>query len=330
MVLLVACASAFAGSRTPAAEPRAATSGGNARADAGTASPRTRADLGLSLSRAPEVLREQLSLDAGTGLVVDAVAAGSIAARAGIRRNDVLFSLDEVPVAAPEQLTALVEASGKEPPLQLSVFRGGSALTIPLPLRLLAGRSPGEIPASSLRPVSNHRPVHRGRVGLLMRVADETLLQQDADYHIKVTSCGETRLFVRDARGLTVYNGAIDTPEQRSLMPIAVRDRVERMERLLASPSSTGTLVPQLVAAPTAEDRVSAGAGSDRTGGRDSRPEAALPERTVSHAEPPAAPESSQPSPRERRPSAGRPAADRESQPDFEIGRLEIEPVEIR
>ena len=331
MVLLFGGPLAVAASSRPAAaDPKKANSGENARAETQWETPRKGADLGLSLSRAPGVLREQLSLDAGTGLVVDAVAAGSIAARAGIRRHDVLVSLDDLPITVPEQMTGLVEAPRAETPLRCRVFRGGSALTIPLPLRQPAGRSGGEIPTTSFSPAANHKPVQRGRVGLLVRVADETLLQQDADYHIKVTICGETRLFVRDSRGLTVYNGAIDTPEQRSLMPIAIRDRVERMERLLESPPSAGSLVPQLVAAPHGGNHGSARAGSDRPVPRDSAPEKSLPERTVSHAEPRCEPALSVHSAREHRPSGSRLSDERKTQADIEIGRLEIEPVEIR
>ena len=36
-----------------------------------------------------------------------------------------------------------------------------------------------------------------------------------------------------------VFNDAIDTPEGRSLMPLAVRGRVEQMEKLLERPAVT-------------------------------------------------------------------------------------------
>jgi hypothetical protein len=64
--------------------------------------------------------------------------------------------------------------------------------------------------------------------------SNDTLIQQDADYQIKVTRGSETRLVVQDNRGRVVFNNTIDTPEQRSLMPTPVRSRVEHLERLLA------------------------------------------------------------------------------------------------
>jgi hypothetical protein len=42
-------------------------------------------------------------------------------------------------------------------------------------------------------------------------------------------------LVVLDPRGRIVFNDAIETPEQRSLIPQSVRQRVEQMERSLES-----------------------------------------------------------------------------------------------
>ncbi len=84
--------------------------------------------IGLVTSRAPDVLREQLGLERGAGLVVEAVAIGSPAERAGLKRNDVLVSLDEQLLVLPEQLAALVSASRPDAPLVIEVRRGGKSL----------------------------------------------------------------------------------------------------------------------------------------------------------------------------------------------------------
>ena len=67
----------------------------------------------------------------------------------------------------------------------------------------------------------------------LRRLADETLVRQDADFQIRLTSGEETRLVVSDPQGHVVFNDAIDTPEGRSRMPVSVRDRVTDMEKML-------------------------------------------------------------------------------------------------
>ena len=73
----------------------------------------------------------------------------------------------------------------------------------------------------------------RPTCGLVVRISNETLLQRDDDYQLKVTCGDQTQLVVQNMKGRVIFNGAIDTPEQRSLMPMIVRSRVEQLERLL-------------------------------------------------------------------------------------------------
>jgi hypothetical protein len=65
------------------------------------------------------------------------------------------------------------------------------------------------------------------------QLPDGSLQQRDADFAVKLTGGPEQRLVVKDARGRIVFNGPIDTPEQRSLVPPEVRARVEGLERLV-------------------------------------------------------------------------------------------------
>jgi hypothetical protein len=77
--------------------------------------------------------------------------------------------------------------------------------------------------------VPKHGPIDTTR---LRRLADETLVRQDPDFQIRLTSGDETRLVVSDPQGRVVFNDTIDTPEGRSRMPVSVRDRVIDMERM--------------------------------------------------------------------------------------------------
>jgi hypothetical protein len=97
---------------------------------------------GLQLSRAPEILRRQLALIHGEGLVVDAVAAQSAAARIGIQPHDVLVRLDDQLLVLPEQLAVLLETTrfpsaevstgGQATGGVLTILRAGRPLRIPL------------------------------------------------------------------------------------------------------------------------------------------------------------------------------------------------------
>jgi len=97
---------------------------------------------GLQLSRAPEILRRQLALSRGEGLVVDAVATQSAAATIGIQPHDVLVRLDDQLLVLPEQLAVLLETipfpsskvstNGHGTDGVLTILRAGQPLQIPL------------------------------------------------------------------------------------------------------------------------------------------------------------------------------------------------------
>jgi hypothetical protein len=102
-------------------------------------------------------------------------------------------------------------------------------------------------------PASKQGPIEAAP---LRRLADETLVRQDADYLIRLTNGDETRLMVSDPQGRVVFNAAIDTPEGRSRMPVSVRDRVDEMERMLErhdQPSGIAATAAAPKAAPQVE-----------------------------------------------------------------------------
>ena len=215
--------------------------------------PQTAGDLGLRLSRASAVLRQQLALDRGAGLVVDEVAPASPAHRAGFRQHDVLVKLDDQLLVLPEQFNALFEATAGAA-CTCHVLRAGRIIEVPL--GAAAPAAVATAPVSTTRPAAPLRPA-ASTLSLLPQSqamqqpaaarppqtprpnADETLVRHDADYQIRLVAGDEMRLVVSDAKGRVVFNDAIDTPEGRSRMPVAVRARVEQMERLLERPGAT-------------------------------------------------------------------------------------------
>jgi hypothetical protein len=221
--------------------------------------PPTFASLGLTLTRASAVLRQQLAIKRGAGLVVEGVTAGSRAARAGFVQHDVLVKLDDQLLLLPEQLDALLESAEPDAPLDCTVLRGGREVVIPIancaPVAVRAQR--GTAANGGLRPTASSLAIvaeslpKQGPIDAtrLRRLADETLVRQDPDFQIRLMSGDETRLIVSDPQGRVVFNDTIDTPEGRSRMPIAVRDRVTDMERMLERHQPGGTAAIR----PTAE-----------------------------------------------------------------------------
>lgn len=275
--------------------------------------------LGLRLTRASEVLRQQLALARGAGLVVEEVTPGSVADKAGFRQHDVLVLLDDQMLLLPEQLAALLEASNTATPAACTLLRGGAKVTIPLGPPVGAGQprlptpsrpvgpptlavesvparpslpslrqtaakpstSPRlRAPASALAllqpslparstsspalgaatPIGATTPKSSGPItpasatGIAPGAAqaEDTLLRQDPDYQIKLSRGDETRLLVLDPHGRIIFNDTIDSPEHRGLVPEAVRQRVEEMERSLepASKAPAAAEIGRLDAAP--------------------------------------------------------------------------------
>jgi hypothetical protein len=270
--------------------------------------------LGLRLSRATEVLRQQLALARGAGLVVEEVLPGSVADKAGFKRHDVLVLLDDQMLLLPEQLAALLEAADGVAAPECTVLRGGAKVTIqvgqpgrnahpalPAPpkpvgppsiaaavrptlpaVRQTAAKPstrPGlRTPASALAKVQPTRAVPPAGSGATTPLtgpaktaapgalpgpsnqrtigrAEEALLREDADFHIKLSRGDQTRLVVLDPRGRILFNDEIDTPEHRSLVPPAVRERVEAMERSLEAARTGPTAEIGRLEAPPIEIR---------------------------------------------------------------------------
>ena len=85
--------------------------------------------LGVGVEEASEALADQLGLDAGVGLVVTHVSADSPAAKAGLKKNDVLIELEGQSLVHPAQLRKLVQARKAGEKVKLVFYRSGRKQT---------------------------------------------------------------------------------------------------------------------------------------------------------------------------------------------------------
>ena len=85
--------------------------------------------LGVAVEEASEALADQLGLDAGVGLVVTHVSADSPAAKAELKKNDVLFELAGQSLVHPAQLRKLVQARKPGDKVKLVFYRAGKKQT---------------------------------------------------------------------------------------------------------------------------------------------------------------------------------------------------------
>ena len=127
--------------------------------------------IGVSVGPADDVLRSQLKLPDGTGVVVTKVLPDSPAAGAGIAEHDILLSVDNQPVPDGDMLDAIV--------------KGAKAGAPPLALKLLRQGKPVEAQVAPAQPAARHvdatyhlahQPQYR--IGVSTAQPDETLRSQ--------------------------------------------------------------------------------------------------------------------------------------------------------
>src|SRR5436309_7272180 len=85
--------------------------------------------LGVGVEEASEALADQLGLDPGVGLVVTHVSADSPAAKAGLKKNDVLIELAGQSLVHPGQLRKLVQARKPGDKVKVVFYRAGKKQT---------------------------------------------------------------------------------------------------------------------------------------------------------------------------------------------------------
>jgi hypothetical protein len=81
--------------------------------------------LGVGADEADEALAAQLQLQNGEGLVVTFVSSNSPAAKAGIKKNDVLVKFDDQVLVHPAQLRKLVQSRKEGDRVEITTYRRG-------------------------------------------------------------------------------------------------------------------------------------------------------------------------------------------------------------
>ncbi|MBT8492260.1 MAG: Do family serine endopeptidase [Deltaproteobacteria bacterium] len=144
----------------------------------------TRGYLGVSIQPLTDELASSLKLDVpgNRGVLVSDVLGGSPARKAGLRRNDVVVTLDGKQIKRSERFRNLVAARGAGAVVTLGVIRGGKRVQLPVKL----GKLPSE------RGVVSKRRAKTDALGVrLAAVNDQTRrrydLPRDLRYGVVVT-----------------------------------------------------------------------------------------------------------------------------------------------
>lgn len=85
--------------------------------------------LGVQIQQAPETIQQQYDLPAGTGLLVMGVVDNSSAQKAGLRKNDVIASINDTPVRDVPHFLSLLSARNTGDKLTFVLYRDGKKMT---------------------------------------------------------------------------------------------------------------------------------------------------------------------------------------------------------
>lgn len=228
--------------------------------------------LGLAATSAPAVLREQLKLKAG--LVVDGVEPNGPADVAGLKPLDVVEKLDDQWLINPAQLVGLVRMQKPGDVVTLTILHKGERQTLKAKLverempvadddaqpglpgmpgwpSLPYGTWQYNVNAAGVPPgVMLWKEPGANDPGLMVRAVklmrgemapdDGDAAYQDKSIMLKLNrNGGHTVLTATDKAGKAIFEGPIDTPQDREKLPPEVQQRMEKLERLRANVEST-------------------------------------------------------------------------------------------
>ena len=201
-------------------------------------------------------LAAQLGLTEGLGLIVEEVVPDSPAATAGLQRHDVLKQIGDQLVANPAQLAALVRHFGKDAETAMVLVRKGQEqkLTVKIGERMMPERMPlgsgfpgggGEFGSVGLLRARSSAdifqeigpgapPEVRAReeqTSTTWNTSSAKVTLKDDSGEMEVRSeNGKRTLIAKNAKGETVFNGPIDTDEQRRTIPEDFRKKLEQID----------------------------------------------------------------------------------------------------
>src|SRR4051812_18040492 len=126
--------------------------------------------IGISVGPADGVLRSQLRLPDGTGVVVTRVVPNGPAQQSGVEEHDVLLSVNDKPVAGGEDLDKILQSAMADKPLTLKLLRRGQTIEKQV--------TPRKSDADEWLQSVVLRPQQAFRIGIQVSDPDETLKRQ--------------------------------------------------------------------------------------------------------------------------------------------------------
>jgi len=208
--------------------------------------------IGIVSTRVTPALRENLNLPRGVGLVVETVEKDSPAGKAGLQQYDILQKLDDQMLIFPEQLGVLIRLHKAGDEVTLAVLRKGQSQTIKVTL----GEKEMYVSSDGLQNANPfavtgapEAPFWVEGDGLKKKLLDlrqasgnspANYIFQDGETTLEITRKDDSKhLKATDKDGKVLFDGDIDTDEQRKAIPEDIAKKLTKLEdRIKALPDA--------------------------------------------------------------------------------------------
>ncbi len=229
----------------------------------GDAEGESRTFLGVETTRVGATLGKQLGLDRGVGLVVARVLPDSGATEV-LEKHDLLVKFEDQLLVSSDQLGVLVQSKDPGTEVELTVMRGGQQQIVTAILGEKKSRSVvikhGNMTLPSSSKISREeieglfgemkgegkglfikRHGGDGASIKVMNINRGTVVFTDDDGTVKLISDDDSkRLIVLDEDDNELFDGPVDTDEQRDALSEALQTRLDKVESIRAMEMSDG------------------------------------------------------------------------------------------
>jgi len=188
--------------------------------------------LGVKVARPDSATRAQLpELPNGIGFLVSSIDEGGPAVAAGIQPMDVVWKLDDQLLANEAQLTVLLRLKKPGDKVDISLFRQGKPMIVPITL------APAPPNYRILSPALVDTAILPGAPGMPMRVvnvAERSARLETSDGKAELRENGDSLLVkITNIENATIYEGALRNHDDLTGIPEAWKHRVCALHRAL-------------------------------------------------------------------------------------------------
>ncbi|HUO10514.1 MAG TPA: PDZ domain-containing protein [Phycisphaerae bacterium] len=209
----------------------------------GPAAKEKAAYMGVATGPVPAVLRDQLKLHRGMGLVVLYVEKGAPAAEAGLEQNDVLEKFDDQLLVNGPQLAVLVRSKQAGDAVKLGIIRGGQRTTVTVKLmekEVPVMEDDGGFRVAPAMPLGGGgegaAPWQHGLRKTIVANGDGSMVRRlvngEYDITLETSKEGVSTVVVKDRDGKEIYDGPYTTAKEKSEVPAEVAPLVKDLEQV--------------------------------------------------------------------------------------------------